>query len=397
MKIIDILSGKKILVWGYGREGKSTEQFINMHKIDCSIEIFEGKYEDIQDEKYDLIIKSPGIKCHVNNPKFTSQTEMFLSEFADKVIGITGTKGKSTTSALLYTVLKECGKKVLLVGNIGLPCLDQYDDIDEDSVIVYEMSCHQLAHARTSPHIALLLNLYEEHLDYYDTMENYANAKFNIYKFQKGQDTFIVNKDIELIYQSKGQKIEFSYDNLEMSFDMKLIGQHNQFNANIVYYIATKIYGLDRKKVIQVIDGFEGLPHRMQLIGEVNGVKYYDDSISTICESTIQAVKSLDNVGTVIIGGMDRGIDYSVLCNYFKENTQVKMICMYASGKKIYDMLRGRPNMYVCNDLMEAVNMAKEITDSGKECVLSPAAASYDHFENFEDRGNAFKVFLGLK
>ena len=190
MKIADILTGKKILIWGYGREGKSTEHFILDHNIDCEYDIFEGKYEDIDCDKYDIIVKSPGIKCHEDNIKFTSQTELMLAQFAKNIIGITGTKGKSTTASMLYTTLRNCGVDCVLVGNIGRPCLERYDEIKDDTTIVYEMSCHQLAHAKASPKIAVLLNLYEEHLDYYDTMERYKNAKFNIFRYQRVTDTF---------------------------------------------------------------------------------------------------------------------------------------------------------------------------------------------------------------
>lgn len=397
MKIADILTGKKVLIWGYGREGHSTENFIKDHNIQCEYDIFEGKYEEIDCNKYDLIIKSPGIKCHEDNIKLTSQTELMLAEFAKNVIGITGTKGKSTTAALLYYTLKSCGINAVLVGNIGRPCLERYDEIKKDTVIIYEMSCHQLAHAKASPKISVLLNLYEEHLDYYDTMERYKNAKFNIFRYQRVTDTFIVNEEIELDIPVNARKVVMSYNNLQKHFFMKLRGKHNQFNANIVYYIATKCFQLEEAEVTKYIEEFDGLPHRMEYIGEVDGVKYYDDSISTICQSAIQAVESIEDIGTIIIGGMDRGIDYNVLSEYFGKNTQVNVICMYASGEKMYDMLQGRDNLYLCKDLEEATKKAREVTKPGMACVLSPAAASYDHFKNFEERGDVYKKLLGIK
>lgn len=396
MKIADLLTGKKVLIWGYGREGKATEQFIKNHNIDCEYEVFEGKYEDIDCDRYNIIIKSPGIKCHADNIKLSSQTELFMAQFAKNIIGITGTKGKSTTASLLYYTLKKCGVKTVLVGNIGLPCLECYDEIDDDTVIVYEMSCHQLAHAKASPKISVLLNLYEEHLDYYDTMERYTNAKFNIFRFQRCTDTLIVNEEIDINIPINSRKVLMSYDNLKKLFNMKLKGKHNQYNANIVYYIATKCYDLDEEEVTKAIEEFEGLPHRMEYVGEENGVKYYDDSISTICQSAIQAVESLEDIGTIILGGMDRGIDYTILTEYFKRNTDVNIVCMYESGRKIHEMLQGRKNMYLCKDLEEAVDKAKAITEAGKSCVLSPAAASYDHFKNFEERGDKYKEYLGL-
>lgn len=145
MDIISELNGKRILIWGYGREGKATEHFLQRCVKPASVDIFEGKKEEIDEDDYDFIIKSPGIVMNEENPKYTSETELFLQQFRDQVIGITGTKGKSTTSAMLYTVLKACsGRPVLLLGNIGQPCLDYFEEVTEDTIIVYEMSCHQL-------------------------------------------------------------------------------------------------------------------------------------------------------------------------------------------------------------------------------------------------------------
>ena len=177
MKITEILNNKRILLWGYGLEGKSMEKFINNYCNVRELTVFQGKREEINEDAYDCIIKSPGIVAWDLSDKYTSMTELFLQEFSDRVIGVTGTKGKSTTSSLIYTVLSKCsGRPSLLVGNIGFPALDYYSEITDDTIIVFEMSCHQLAHAKISPHIAVFLNLYEEHLDYYGTMDRYFRA-----------------------------------------------------------------------------------------------------------------------------------------------------------------------------------------------------------------------------
>jgi UDP-N-acetylmuramoylalanine--D-glutamate ligase len=161
MNRLDGFDNKRILIWGYGREGKATEKFLKTHTKAVAVEHFEGSREDLPDSDFDLIFKSPGIVMEDDDPRFTSMTELFLELFADRTIGITGTKGKSTTSSLLYHCLSRClDKKVILLGNIGLPCLDYYDEIDEDTVVVFELSCHQLAHTNVSPHIAVFLNLF---------------------------------------------------------------------------------------------------------------------------------------------------------------------------------------------------------------------------------------------
>ena len=372
MKITEKLKSKRILLWGYGLEGKSTEKFINKYCDVSELTVFQGKREDIDEDAYDYIIKSPGIVAWDLSDKFTSMTDLFLSEFSGQVIGVTGTKGKSTTSSLLYTVLSGCtDRPTLLVGNIGLPALDYYGSITDDTIIVFEMSCHQLAHAGISPHIAVFLNLYEEHLDYYKTMDKYFRAKANI---------------------TLNQKV-ISYDD-PMHFDMKLKGEHNQFNARFVYAISTQLFGCDPDKVREALGEFTGLRHRMQFAGNYDGVDYYDDSISTIPEAAIAAIRSIPNAGTILLGGMDRNIDYEILIDFIREHGEYNYILMYKSGERIFREVGTLPYCRYTEDLQDAVALAKEITPAGKACILSPAAASYGYFKNFEERGDVFQQLV---
>lgn len=393
MSIIDKLNGKRILIWGYGREGQSTEQFLKRCCKPASVEIFEGKRDGFNEDDYDWIVKSPGIVYHEANLKYLSQTEIFLEEYRDRVIGITGTKGKSTTSSMLYTVLKECsGKKVIILGNIGQPCLDYFEEVDDNTIVVFEMSCHQLAHTEVSPHIAIFLNFYEEHLDYYETVERYFRAKSNVARYQKAGDYFFKGDNVPEI-ETKAQVIEMKRW-CEQPFDLNVLGEHNIYNAQFVHYIAVKLLGCNEAEVLESMKRFKGLPHRLEHIGDVNGVAFYDDSISTIPEATISAIKSVPDVQTVLIGGMDRGINYDVLIRFIKENKQYKYICMYDSGKRIYDAVGECAQCRYVPDLELAVEEAKQVTESGKACVLSPAAASYGYFKNFEERGEVFKQYV---
>ena len=389
MKIKDILQDRDILIWGYGREGKSTENFIKTHCQVKSLEIFEGKEEDIDCDKYDYILKSPGIAPKKPNPKYISQTKLFMQEFRGQTVGITGTKGKSTTSSLLYHVLRECyGGSAFLVGNIGFPCLDHYDEINEDSIIVYELSCHQLSDLEFSPHVAVFLNLYEDHLDRYITKENYFNAKKNITIHQEEGDHFFFGNDVPEI-DTRAQKHLIRFDEA-MDLNMKLRGDHNRFNATFVYQIATGVFGLDSDKVKAAIESFEGLRHRLEFVGNIDGVDYYNDSISTIPQATIQAIGSIKNTHTILIGGMERDIDYTSLIDYIREHQELTYICMYKSGRRIFDSVGDLPCCFYVEDLAGAVALAKEKTPEGSACVLSPAAASYGYFKNFEERGDAF-------
>ena len=393
MSKAEAFNDKKILIWGYGREGKSTENFLKRCSSPALVDIFEGKREDIEEDKYDYIFKSPGIVMEEDNPKYISQTQVFFEAHRDKVIGITGTKGKSTTSSLLYTVLKECsGKNVILMGNIGLPCLDYYDQIDEDTLVVFELSCHQLAHVTVSPHISVFLNLYEDHLDYYGTMEKYYKAKSHIATYQKEGDYLFIGDNVPPI-ETKAQ-VKVMHKPKDEPYKLAIEGIHNQYNASIVYEIATGLFDCGDGAVRDVLASFTGLAHRLQRIAEVRGVEYYDDSISTIPQATISAAESLKNAQTLLIGGMDRGIDYSILTDFIKNNGQYKYICMYESGKRIYDEVKGRDGVYYVENLALAVDRAKEVTDAGRACILSPAAASYGYFKNFEERGNIFKELV---
>lgn len=389
MKITERLKDKRVLIWGYGREGKSTERFIKTYCQVKSLEIFEGNADQIDEDKYDYIIKSPGIKVDSYHEKYTSQTELFLEQFGAQTIGVTGTKGKSTTSSMLYQVLRACkGENVCLVGNIGLPCLDYYDEYNDDTIIVFEMSCHQLSHMKFSPHVAVFLNLYEEHLDYYGTLENYFQAKTNITLHQSADDYFFYGNNVPEI-QTLAKKTEISYD-AHMNFNLKLVGEHNQFNATFVYTICTQIFGCEDKACRKAIEEFEGLAHRMQYVGKINGVDYYNDSISTIPQATLQAIKSISNTKTVLIGGMDRHINYDVLIEFIRNHPEYTYILSYESGKRIYDSVSDLSSCRYVKDLTESVALAKEITPEGGACILSPAAASYGYFKNFEERGDRY-------
>lgn len=391
---INMFDGMKILIWGYGREGKSTENFLKRVCNPKSVEIFEGKREKINEVEYDLIIKSPGIVMDEDNPKFTSQTEIFLEKFKDNVVGVTGTKGKSTTSSMLFFVLSKCLERpVLLLGNIGNPCLDYYDTMTNDTIVVFEMSCHQLRYNKFSPHISVFLNLFEEHLDYYKTVDKYFEAKSSIAIHQKKGDFFYVGSEVPNIY-TEGSRISISPDNIG-DYVLSIEGEHNKYNAEFVYRIATERYGCNKEQVLDAISEFNGLSHRLEYVASMGDVRFFDDSISTIPEASISALLSIKDAKTILIGGMDRGIDYSKLIEFIKNHKEYNYICMYASGKRIYEALdvKSFDNVYFEEDLDNSVKKAIEITASGT-IILSPAAASYGYFENFEKRGEAFKEIV---
>ena len=441
-KIIDKLKDKKILILGYGKEGKSTLNFIRRHlkeqlitlrdknKIECddkNVEIICGdNYLDNLDE-YDLIIKSPGISLKdidISNikDKLTSQLELLLEVDRKNIIGITGTKGKSTTTSLTYEVIKHIHEDTYLLGNIGIPVLDEVEKYNEDTILVIEMSSHQLEFIKHSPHIACILNLFEDHLDHDGTVENYHNNKMNIFKYQDELDYAIYSEDnINLQrkikeYNYKGIKynIRFDNDNIHDNsvriIDNKIyinnelvytdnkrniIGDHNLKNIMFVLTIL-HILKFDINKCIEVIENFKGLKYRMEYIGTYNDIKIYNDTIATIPEATINAISSIKDVDTLIFGGLDRKINYNEFISFLETSNIRNLICMPTTGVKIGEILKKKTNKNIIfvDTLEEAYEYAKKYTEKNKSILLSPAAASYEYFKNFEEKGRKFEEIV---
>lgn len=431
--------GKTICVLGFGREGRATYEILKKYcspskiaiadlndidrdanELPDDVELICGKDYQSSLDSFELVFKSPGIvlekqpselKCTI-----TSETQLFFEAFRDQIIGITGTKGKSTVTSLIYHILKESGKDCRIAGNIGIPVFNIAEDMTENTIVVCELSCHQLEYMTVSPAAAVFLNLYEEHLDHYGTMERYYNAKKNIYRYQDEEDCLVINSSIAPkfarayvhtvsaddskadIYVSNGIiDNNNSGDTYIIPTDkIKLLGEHNHFNIAVAHFITAPF--VDHTQFTAALCSFDPLAHRLEYVGTFRGIRWYDDSISTACATAIEAVKSVPDPATVLIGGMDRGIDYTTLVDFLAE-TDINVICMEASGKRVYDMLCERDvkdsgRIHYAYHLENAVSLAAEITPEGKSCILSPAAASYGIFKNFEERGDVFKKLV---
>ena len=438
--LIEYFKDKKVLILGFGKEGQSTYNLIRKYLPTQQLFIadkkddFQNSFDFLVNDKnvsfisgegylnnlndYDVIMKSPGISFAFMDTslyyhKIKSQLELLLEFFDNYTIGITGTKGKSTTSSLIYKVLKDQNKNCILLGNIGVPVFDYIDEIGQDEIIVLEMSSHQLEFMELSPNIAILLNVFEEHLDHYESFDKYAEAKCNIYKYQKQGDCLLYNSDNEmlnkLVTQVNGTSYKVSFIKTsdvdiylkddEVFFKDKPIYNKNEernlvgeFNLNNIMFVlgVSEILKLDITKTTQSISEFKPLPHRLEFVGEYDSVLYYDNSIGTIPMATIEAVKALKNVDTLIIGGMDRGIDYTDLIEFINESDISNIVCLPKTGHDIAKSLN-KENCFIVETMEEAVDTAKKVTAKGKSCLLSPAAASYGFFKNFEERGDIFK------
>ena len=315
-----LLEGHKILIAGYGREGKSAERLIQRLVPDAqytiATQVENGKWKTESGEwrtdwPFDMVIKSPGIpNFHLSPFTFhlTSLTDLFLQVYGDMTIGVTGTKGKSTTASLIHHLLPGS----ILAGNIGIPLFDILDELQEDSVVVAELSCHQLENIHRGPHIAVLLNLFQEHLDHYEDYMGYKMAKFQIALKQRGGDHFFYctdNDELRALVESGEWRVEselhpYSINNItseeqELLKACPLEGEHNRSNALVACRVAQLITHHSSLIIKEALTSFRGLRHRMEKIGTVAGITWYDDSISTIPAAAIAAVKALGRVDTL--------------------------------------------------------------------------------------------------
>lgn len=416
---------KKILILGFGKEGRSSYELIRKILPEKPLAIADMKDIELKDDKvrlitgedylshlseFDLVLKSPGIPFKgVKIPEgveITCQTDLFL-RFSDfTAIGITGTKGKTTTSTLIYSMLREAGFDACLIGNIGVPV---FEDIDmaQSAVAVIELSSHQLQFTRTSPHIAVLTNIYEEHLDHYDGgFAGYVSAKLNIVRHQTENDCFIYNGEQDLneyidMSDVKSRKIpvkslsdEEFLNNLTKG-NPHLKGRHNLhdvlFAAN-----AVRCLGVSDEAIKRAVDNFQGIEHRMEFVGSFDGVDYYNDCIATIPKAVLSAVEALD-VGSLIIGGLDRGLDYTEFAKALAESSIDNLICLPDTGYtigRLVDSLGAKTRIIYAKDMEDAVRQAKLYTPKGKACLLSPAAASYNLYKGFEEKGRHYKKLV---
>lgn len=449
---LDLFDGRCVAILGYGREGRSTfrrlKQFapgLKVHICDRNADLREAAEKDSGSpgvhwflgtsylkglDDADIIIKSPGIPFSLISSldlqeRITSQSELFLKLFRDQVCGITGTKGKSTTASLLHHILNAGGKPTVLAGNIGTPCFDVLDHITPNTHIVFEMSSHQLQNIGLSPHIAILLNIFQEHLDHYTSFREYQEAKMNIVRHQHARDHFIFNPDNPLVHSLvSGMDIPSHLISLGSPFghaarifceanDMiflegkhrasltglcshsALPGQHNLQNIRAAV-AASLLMDVSVDTIIDAVSSFKGLPHRLEFVGTFDGVHYYNDSISTIPESTMAALNAFPDTATMILGGTDRGIDYKPLMDFLSGSPVVYLLFTGDAGRRMKSMADSMRDftgkkLIFCASFDEAVRMAVEITPPGRACLLSPAAASYDAFKDFEERGQRFK------
>lgn len=474
MRLTSYLEGKRILLLGLGREGRNSldlvltvnpehvgiadqnpASFDDLHPAELAHLESQGKltrymgedYLRSLDDTYDLVLKSPGITfrdftrfptdmhrlVRYPNLEVSGQADLLLRFSQAKIVGISGTKGKSTLTTLLYEIFSQ-SHEAYLRGNIGVPPLQDYEQMD-NKFVALELSCHQLEFTRQSPKVAILTNLFPEHLDHYRDYDHYIESKFNLIAnppeegmlvITAAEDPFVIDRVAQKL--TKNHKIAWltrdpmDFDrvrNLDLDPDVRqehwwfeenvlwgpdgisfevpqgpgLLGSHVLLNAGMAC-IAALAHGISVEDIQAASGSFEGLPHRCEKLGTFAGRVFYNDSIATIPHATLLAVDSLDQVSTLIVGGMDRGIDYEELIRELPDTSVRELIVLPETGSKIAEAIEasspGRFKIHVAQTMHDAVRISYEHSTVGETILFSPAAASYHLYKDFAERGDDF-------
>ncbi len=451
--VTKMVAGKQIAILGLGIEGLTTLQFLT--KYGASVWVLDKRKKEELDQElynqaerlgakfflgdnyltnlsqYNIIFRSPGIRrktkelleAELKGAVVTSQTQLFFDLCPAPIIGVTGTKGKGTTSSLIHAMLLEAGKDSYIGGNIGVPPLTFLEKLKDSSIVVLELSSFQLQDMYKSPHIAVMLMTTSEHLDHHETLEEYIDAKRNLLRFQKSTDFAILNRDYPASNESDiftdakvyfvsreretdnacfvvGTTVTMRKNGMDTDIvstdEILLPGKHNLENV-CAAILAASLAGVGTTPMAKVLKTFAGLEHRLELVRELKGIRYYDDSFSTTPETAIAAIEAFDAPEILILGGSSKNADFSQLGRVIGETKNIKAIIgIGTEWERIKESLKGelgKETILVegAMSMQQVVKAAETIAVPGDVVLLSPACASYDMFRNYKERGEAFK------
>ena len=379
---------------------------------------------------FNIIFRSPS--CLPTRPELeteakrgaiiTTEIEMLMEMCPCKIVGVTGSDGKTTTTSMISAILKKAGYKTYLGGNIGTPLFTKLPEITPDDIVVLELSSFQLMNMKVSPDIAVITNITPNHLNIHKDYQEYIDAKKNIFKHQNENGILILNYDNEITrnceVEAKGKVIFFSGktkldngfivdDNIVKECEDKvrkhvvdtkeviLRGQHNF--QNIATALAATKTLVDQDVAVEAIKEFKPVEHRIEFIREIDGVKWYNDSASSSPTRTISGINAFDENIVLIAGGYDKNLDYEPIAKPILDKVTT-LILIGQTAEKIYDTVKNeeeksnkKVNIYMCDSLEQTVELAKKFARKGDVVLFSPASASFDMFKNFADRGNKFK------
>lgn len=413
--------GSDVLVTDLKTESELKKSLNSLKKFP-SIKYRLGEHSEDDFKNVDLVIKNPAVPfsnrfikiARENNVPVETDISVFFNLCPGRIIGITGTKGKSTVTSLIYFILKEKSKDTVLAGNIGVSPLEFLRKIKETTNVVLELSSFELEKLKKSPHIAVITALYPDHLDRYKTFKKYIDSKKSIFSKQNKNDFLVLDfdnletkklvkeaKSNVLFYSTKVKKDGYLKDDflffkngkiIKVS-ELKIFGDHNISNALAAISVA-KILNIENEFICKALKSFTGVPHRQEFIKEVGGVKYFNDTAATMPNAVVAAIKTFksrfpkSNL-TLIAGGQDKGLDYKDLKKQIKANVDSLVLLPGTGSEKIIDGLKTK-NIYNVISMAEAVKKASEISKPGDIVILSPGAASFNLFKNEFDRGEKF-------
>ncbi len=425
----------KVAIAGYGQEGESNYHYWS--KLGADITIFDEKQETLRPipdsvptqlgpdvfndlNGYDLVVRTAGLNPNhiTTDGKIWSSTNEFFAQCPAPIIGVTGTKGKGTTCSLIAEILKSAGKTVHLLGNIGTPALNILPSISKDDIVVFELSSFQLWDLEKSPETAVVLMIEADHLNVHADMEDYVTAKAQIGAFQTEKDLLVYhprNKfSAQIAALSPAQKRQFMSDEganvvdgkiqidgiaICSSSEVGLLGAHNLENICAAITASWK-YTQDVAAIKLAVSSFKGLPHRLEFVREVDGVKFYNDSFSSAAGATIAAIKSFTQPTILICGGYDKGIDFDELTTAIAHAQNIKAVILigmvrHTLAEQLTEKDFTHYTVVDSENFKDSIELAQDKAVMGDVVLLSPGTSSFDMFKNFYDRGDQFKQIVG--
>ena len=432
--LIDYMYDKKakVTVFDDREEEKIPKEIINKIKK-YKFETSFGKDNLSKLKEFNIIFRSPS--CMPTKPELeeeakngaivTTEIEMLMEMCPAKIIGVTGSDGKTTTTSLIYEILKKAGYNTYLGGNIGTPLFTKLEEMKPEDIVVLELSSFQLMGMKISPNIGVITNITPNHLNIHKDYEEYIDAKKNIFKYQNENDIVILNYDNEITRNAAKEAISkvifFSHkEKLENGFivdgkiikeceddirkhiidtkDIILRGEHNFENVATALAATKTLVSPD--VAVKAIKDFKPVEHRLEFIREIDRVKWYNDSVSSSPTRTIAGLNSFDEEIVLIAGGYDKNLDYTPIAKPIVEKVK-KLILLGQTSNKIYESVKAeaerqnvKVDIYMCSSLEETVTLAKRLAKPSQIVLFSPASASFDMFKNFADRGEQFKKLV---
>ncbi len=424
---------KKIAILGFGNEGRAVFDFLKKTgglrnkdvwildrsenlKLPKGVGSQLGKNYLARLSRFETIYRSPGVPylskelvaARKKGVRFSSATKLFFEKSPAPIIGVTGTKGKGTTSTLLKKIFKAAHRDVYLAGNIGLPAVEILPKLKKTSLVILELSSFQLQDLEISPKVSVVLEVFPDHQDSHKNLAEYYSSKANVAKYQKPTDAIFFfgdkGKSRWVASHGKGRKTPiFPENSLELDEEeLKVRGPHNFRNAVLALAVAEYL-GVPKKTAVRVIKNFRGLEHRLEFARAIGNVSFYNDSASTNPHTSAAALRSFaPGEASIIMGGYDKGLDYSPVARAIKETRPKLVVLLGANSQKIYKAIdkTGVPIKFAKN-LKSAVNLAYSAfttrhsrLTTNYSVVFSPGAASFDMFKNYAHRGEEFKTIV---